>query len=111
MSVLGDYDRLLRKSLMDGLQTAPQIFWRTFGPALEIFVTFDKVHQRAHVFSRRLLQRIRGIGAKTTGIEFFRLGIKSLRKLICGRVLSANLVAQSPGDNRGMVAVALDHLL
>src|SRR5260370_30320275 len=53
---------------------------------------------------------MRGIGTKAARIEFLRRGIKSLRKLISGRVLSVNLVAQSPRDNGGVVAVALDHL-
>src|SRR6185312_5108547 len=79
-------------------------------PASEIFVALDEIHQAGDIALRGGAKRMRGVGTWAARVELLRLFIHAFRELVCRRVLSVDFIAQSPGEDARMIAVAMDRL-
>ena len=79
-------------------------------PAFVVLVPGNEVELPGGVAFGSLLKRIGGVGQQPRRIELPRFLRHAPDEFLRRRVLAVDLVAQSPGEDAGVIAVARDHL-
>jgi hypothetical protein len=109
VAVLGDDKRLGGKGFVDGVKDGVERFESAGTPGADVLVHFDEIHQSGDIFGGSLFESVGSVRAETMRVEALGFGEKRFGELKSRRILAIDFVAETPGKDGGVIAIAGNH--